>query len=190
VHRAHALCANVVKRTEDTLHFYLAIVAPPRHAWRAFRISVGRNAMSSGRFAILVDGQRRSTPVSLCAALALSACAAAPGMRISDAAMQASGGDTEKPPEILPITLKLNEELRKNAKPTNVGVEQLFGTPQPYRIGPGDIISVVVWITRARVSTQTYSVATAMEIPSPAADRTCPATWSAPAAISSFHMRA
>ncbi|GAA0848024.1 MAG: multidrug MFS transporter [Cupriavidus sp.] len=122
--------------------------------------------MSSGRFAILVDGQRRSTLVSLCAALLLSACAAAPGMRISDAAMQASGGDTEKPPEILPITLKLNEELRKNAKPTNVGVEQLFGTPQPYRVGPGDIISVVVWDHPELVfPTQTYSVATAMEIP-------------------------
>ena len=122
--------------------------------------------MPSGRSAN-ADGHRRSVLISLCAALLLSACVAAPGMRISNAAMQASGGgDGDKPPEITPITLKLNEDLRRNARPTNVGVEQLFATPQPYRVGPGDIISVVVWDHPELVfPTQTYSLATAAEVP-------------------------
>jgi len=121
--------------------------------------------MSSGRSGI-ADGQRPSLLIALCAALLLSACAGAPGMRISEQAMAETGRPGEEPPKITPITQQLNDDLRREAKPHNVGVEELFAAAQPYRVGPGDIVSVVVWDHPELVfPTQTYSVATATEIP-------------------------
>ncbi|WP_439672757.1 polysaccharide biosynthesis/export family protein [Cupriavidus necator] len=69
-------------------------------------------------------------------------------------------------PDVTPITMELVRELRGKARPTNDRVEELFATPKPYLIGPGDIISVVVWDHPELVfPTQTYSIGAAFEIP-------------------------
>lgn len=124
--------------------------------------------MSSGR-SVIADGPRPSLLIALCAALCatvLSACAGAPGMHISERAMAETGKPGDPPPKVTAITPQLNDELRRDAKPHNVGVEELFAAPEPYRIGPGDIISVVVWDHPELVfPTQTYSVTSAAEIP-------------------------
>ncbi len=95
----------------------------------------------------------------------LSACAASPGMYFSPGS-QVSAMGSEATPEVTPITMDLVREMRKAAKPANAGVEALYGTPSAYRIGPGDIISVVVWDHPELVfPTQTYSIGAAFEIP-------------------------
>lgn len=121
--------------------------------------------MSSGR-PVIADGLRPSLLIALCTAALLSACAGAPGMHVSEQAMAATGKPGEAPPKVTVITPQLNDELRREAKPHNLGVEELFAPPEPYRIGPGDIISVVVWDHPELVfPTQTYSVTSAAEIP-------------------------
>ncbi|MFC4344336.1 polysaccharide biosynthesis/export family protein [Cupriavidus numazuensis] len=99
-----------------------------------------------------------------CAAL-LSACAASPGMYFdSKAAVTAVGPDAA--PKVTPITMDLVNELKKKSRNENQGVEELFAKPTPYLIGPGDIISVVVWDHPELVfPTQTYSIGAAFEIP-------------------------
>lgn len=97
-------------------------------------------------------------------AVLLSACATSPGMQFSNAPVSAVGPDAL--PDVTPITLDLVRKMREQAKPTNDGVEVLFATPTPYRIGAGDIISVVVWDHPELVfPTQTYSIGAAFEIP-------------------------
>ncbi len=54
----------------------------------------------------------------------------------------------DQPPQnaIREITPELIRQMR-NAQPKDVaeGVKRLFGTAQPYRIGPADILNIVVW---------------------------------------------
>ncbi|WP_432262690.1 polysaccharide biosynthesis/export family protein [Cupriavidus sp. TMH.W2] len=98
------------------------------------------------------------------AALLLGGCAA-PGMYFNPSAnVNAVGPDAK--PDITPITMDLVREMRARSKPTNDHVEELFATAKPYVIGPGDIISVVVWDHPELVfPTQTYSIGAAFEIP-------------------------
>ncbi len=85
-------------------------------------------------------------------------------MQFTNAPVAAVGPDAM--PDVTPITLDLVRKMRDQAKPTNDGVETLFATPTPYRIGAGDIISVVVWDHPELVfPTQTYSIGAAFEIP-------------------------
>ena len=99
------------------------------------------------------------------AALLLGACAAAPGMQFS-ANAPVSAVSPDSMPDVTPIPRELVREQQTRAKPANSGVEELFATPSPYRIGPGDIISVVVWDHPELVfPTQTYSIGAAFEIP-------------------------
>ncbi len=103
---------------------------------------------------------------SLTAAALLTACAASPGMYFDSKAV-VSGTGTDTVPNVTPITLDLVRELKTKARNENEGIEQLFATPTPYRIGPGDIISVVVWDHPELVfPTQTYSVGASFEVPS------------------------
>jgi len=101
---------------------------------------------------------------TLCAVVALAGCvAASPGMHFN-AHSSAVGG--EKPTDVTPITMDLVREMQAHSRPTNAGVEELYATPTPYVIGPGDIISVVVWDHPELVfPTQTYSIGAAFEIP-------------------------
>ncbi|RDK10974.1 polysaccharide biosynthesis/export family protein [Cupriavidus lacunae] len=99
------------------------------------------------------------------AALLLGGCAASPGMYFNPSAnVNAVGPDAK--PDITPITMDLVRQMRAKSKPTNDRVEELFGKAKPYVIGPGDIISVVVWDHPELVfPTQTYSIGAAFEIP-------------------------
>ncbi|CAG9181974.1 hypothetical protein LMG32289_05003 [Cupriavidus pampae] len=99
------------------------------------------------------------------AAIVLAACSTAPGMQFNaKAPVTAAGPDAM--PDVTPITLDLVREQRAKSKPTNDGVEELYAKAEPYRIGAGDIISVVVWDHPELVfPTQTYSIGAAFEIP-------------------------
>jgi len=109
---------------------------------------------------------RTLAPLSIAAAAALlGACSASPGMYFDTNAPVAAVGPDAKP-DITPITLDLVHELSAERRPANLGVEELFATPQPYRIGAGDIISVVVWDHPEMVfPTQTYTSAASIEVP-------------------------
>ena len=94
----------------------------------------------------------------LCAAaLLLHGCAVvtAPGFDFADPELrssvtlgQATPADPDRPPQgvITPITPALVRAMRAT-RPTTVAadVQQLFAQPKPYTIGPGDIISIVVY---------------------------------------------
>jgi polysaccharide export outer membrane protein len=71
-----------------------------------------------------------------------------PGVRTSVTLGQTTPGDPDRPPEgvITPITPALVQAQRAT-RAVSVGpdVQRLFGDPQPYTIGPGDIVSVVVY---------------------------------------------
>ncbi|XYJ89664.1 EPS I polysaccharide export outer membrane protein EpsA [Cupriavidus necator] len=114
------------------------------------------------------DARRHGIPgltAILCAALLLGGCAASPGMYFNPSSTVNAVGPDAKP-DVTPITMELVRELRGKARPTNDRVEELFATPKPYLIGPGDIISVVVWDHPELVfPTQTYSIGAAFEIP-------------------------
>lgn len=102
---------------------------------------------------------------TLAAAALLAGCAASPGMQFNASAPVGAVGPSAMP-EVTPITLELVRELRNNGRVANERVEELFATPTPYRIGPGDILSVVVWDHPELVfPTQTYSIGANFEIP-------------------------
>ncbi|GJG94630.1 multidrug MFS transporter [Cupriavidus pauculus] len=95
----------------------------------------------------------------------LAACSASPGMYFDNkAVVSAIGPDVV--PKVTPITLDLVNAQRGKPRMDNLRVDELFATPQPYLIGPGDIISVVVWDHPELVfPTQTYSIGAAFEMP-------------------------
>lgn len=96
----------------------------------------------------------------------LAACAASPGMYFDNNATVSAIG-SEAVPKVTPITLDLVKAQKNRARKDNDRVDELFATPQPYVIGPGDIISVVVWDHPELVfPTQTYSIGASFEIPS------------------------
>ncbi|WP_257993588.1 polysaccharide biosynthesis/export family protein [Cupriavidus pauculus] len=101
-----------------------------------------------------------------CSLAVLAGCAVSPGMTFSADKPLDTSDPNAKPPEVTPITPELVRQLRDKAQPTNLGVEELFGKAGPYRIGPGDILSVVVWDHPELVfPTQTYSIAAGFEMP-------------------------
>ncbi|CAG2156292.1 hypothetical protein LMG31506_05661 [Cupriavidus yeoncheonensis] len=95
----------------------------------------------------------------------LASCALSPGMRF-DPQRPLNPEDPNSVPKVTPITPELVRAQKAAARPTNEGVEELFGTPQPYAIGAGDILSIVVWDHPELVfPTQTYSIGAAYDIP-------------------------
>lgn len=88
------------------------------------------------------------------ALLILSGCALAPGHSIrasSDTAAKAPSGwaSLDQAPEgaIVPITPEVNRTLAQLTTSPDVApeVQALFATPQPYTIGPGDVVGVIVY---------------------------------------------
>ncbi len=78
----------------------------------------------------------------------LSACSMAPGMHMGKPADVAKNLDTEGAPEgaLMTISPELIQQQRL-AQTTDVSQEirRLFGVAQPYKVGPGDILNIVVW---------------------------------------------
>jgi len=95
----------------------------------------------------------------------LASCAFAPGMRF-DPQRPLNPEDPDSAPTVTPITLDLVRALKANSPAVNQGVEELFAEPQHYRVGPSDILSIVVWDHPELVfPTQTYSIGNAYDIP-------------------------
>jgi len=104
----------------------------------------------------------RVAPILLGAMLA--GCALAPGMRM-DVAPAAVTGDADT--GVVPISWELIEALGAERSPGNRDIAALLGIPEPYRIGPADILSIIVWDHPELVFPhQTYSIGSGYEIPS------------------------
>ncbi|GAA4330625.1 polysaccharide biosynthesis/export family protein [Pigmentiphaga soli] len=90
---------------------------------------------------------------------ALGACAYAPGMRY-DPERPIDPGNRASIPEVQQITPALVlEERREREAQTETATEALLGEGMPYQIGPGDILSIVVWDHPELVlPTQTYAI--------------------------------
>ncbi|WP_342066720.1 polysaccharide biosynthesis/export family protein [Achromobacter kerstersii] len=92
----------------------------------------------------------------------LGACALSPGMTFSAGHLV----DPLDPISVAPIkeitpSLVVDDLRARQALINNDGVERLVGTVEPYRIGPGDILSIVVWDHPELVlPTQTYAIGT------------------------------
>ncbi|QOT80676.1 polysaccharide biosynthesis/export family protein [Cupriavidus basilensis] len=95
----------------------------------------------------------------------LASCALAPGMRF-DPQRPLDPDDPESVPKVTKITPALVRAMKAAATPTNASVSELFGEPEAYTVGVGDILSIVVWDHPELVfPTQTYSIGSAYEIP-------------------------
>src|SRR6185437_1847429 len=84
----------------------------------------------------------------------LSGCGIVPGQRmITPATIQDTGGDFSTEPsqqQTIPITdINLALLHKMNAEQTSATLPQstlaLFGKPPMYRVGPGDVLQIVVW---------------------------------------------
>lgn len=103
----------------------------------------------------------RSRAAMALAALALSACAFAPGMtyqapadsnanaRVGADAAGAGGLDgvqNVSSEQLIQITPELVDSQRMTrGGQVDAEISRLFGVPKPYVIGPGDVLSIVVW---------------------------------------------
>ncbi len=92
----------------------------------------------------------------------LGACALSPGMTFNSGHLV----DPMDPNSVAPIkeitpSLVVDDLRNRQALIDNDGVEKLVGSVEPYRIGPGDILSIVVWDHPELVlPTQTYAIGT------------------------------
>jgi polysaccharide export outer membrane protein len=79
--------------------------------------------------------------------LLVSACAnMEPGMRIDTEKVPSTNAQPQQTPVIKPITPDLVQEVRaEKARLVDERVKNLFGTPQAYLIGSGDLLSILVW---------------------------------------------
>lgn len=92
----------------------------------------------------------------------LGACALSPGMTF-DAKHRVDPLDPNSVAEVKEITpsLVLEDNRARLALLDNDGVSHLVDKAEPYRIGPGDILSIVVWDHPELVlPTQTYAIGT------------------------------
>jgi len=127
-------------------------------------------ARVAGRVGVADAVRRRATCAGLLALAVLGGCAWSPGMTFvpqkgghgsqTASASGGSGGSGEAIPaglvksgyagagsgQLIEITNALVEkEAAEQPKSIPADVKQLFATPKPYEIGPGDILSIVVW---------------------------------------------
>ena len=103
-----------------------------------------------------VGRARAALAAMVTTAALLAGCGLSPGMQAPSSVTQAkaatgaarTGANGDQPPPGALIEIN-NELVAKEAasRPTTVpaNVETLFGTPKPYTLGPGDVLSIVVW---------------------------------------------
>jgi polysaccharide export outer membrane protein len=104
--------------------------------------------------------KRQGLGLSLLIAATLSGCAWAPGLHMSGAGDQQAAkrttlvtllnkpaeDDTPPPGALTEITPHLIRQQRSIQEVNTVEqVKHLFGKPQPYKIGPGDVLNIMVW---------------------------------------------
>ncbi|MGC0014675.1 polysaccharide biosynthesis/export family protein [Ralstonia pseudosolanacearum] len=112
----------------------------------------------------------RKAVVSLSVVPLLAACAFAPGMRF-DPQRPLDPADNASVPKITPITPDLvragQTQAQVQASHENADVGPLLAKATPYRIGTGDILSIVVWDHPELVfPTQTYSIGSTYDLAS------------------------
>ncbi|AUA58758.1 polysaccharide export protein Wza [Achromobacter spanius] len=92
----------------------------------------------------------------------LGACALSPGMTFkSDHLVDPLDPNSVATIKEITPSLVVDDLRNRQALINNDGVEKLLGTAEPYRIGPGDILSIVVWDHPELVlPTQTYAIGT------------------------------
>lgn len=92
----------------------------------------------------------------------LGACAFSPGMTFkSDHLVDPLDPNSVATIKEITPSLVVDDLRNRQALINNDGVEKLLGTAEPYRIGPGDILSIVVWDHPELVlPTQTYAIGT------------------------------
>ncbi|KVE23144.1 hypothetical protein WI93_20225 [Burkholderia vietnamiensis] len=75
----------------------------------------------------------------------LTACTIAPGMSFND--IPNSHDDTQPAVPVLPITRELIDAQNREhlADTSRAALAKLVGRPEAYRIGPSDVLSVIVW---------------------------------------------
>ena len=81
------------------------------------------------------------------ASLLLAACSMSPGMHMGKPGDVATALETSAPPGALtPITPELiNQQQTLQSTQIRPEIQRLFGSADTYKIGPGDIVNVIVW---------------------------------------------
>lgn len=83
---------------------------------------------------------------ALCGLLVLAGCAVVPGMGTVGPYSEPQPADPQAQGRITPISLALvNSQAQARARPLPPEVEALFGEPERYVIGPGDVVGVIVY---------------------------------------------
>ncbi|ABE29133.1 polysaccharide biosynthesis/export family protein [Paraburkholderia xenovorans LB400] len=99
-------------------------------------------------------GLRTGSLLVFATAALLSGCGIAPGQRmVTPAAIQDTGGDysteanSQQQIPITDINLALLRKMNQaqTTAPLSPQMLALFGKPTPYKVGPGDVLQIVVW---------------------------------------------
>jgi polysaccharide export outer membrane protein len=86
----------------------------------------------------------RSALIATLLAASLGACALAPGMRFK-AGAPVDPTDPNSAPVVKQITPELVREQKAEIDLAGDHVEQLIGTPKPYKVGASDVLSIITW---------------------------------------------
>lgn len=107
----------------------------------------------------------KAMAVAFLATVVLSACSMSPGMYMGkpEDVSRALQEDGAPPGALKPITPELIRSYdRTSTEMTRTRVQHLFGKAEPYRVGPGDILNIVVWNHPELALTPAGSAATAV----------------------------
>lgn len=95
------------------------------------------NIFKSSAFSALMHA-----PLGLAVVAGLAGCAAAPGMRYET---QTDASQPAAEARLVPITPDVIATLQAQQEAELKTVQPLLGRPQPYTMGPGDVLSLTIW---------------------------------------------